>query len=148
MWSSLQRRRLALDKSILEKFFAGKVNWINQTSAGNTKVEVQMTTSNNKYYTLRVYVPKDYPNACPTMVVSSHGPLRKRNGDTFGCCGYDHTLGTQDGSTVICHFRPSLWTAENTLYQVFMKGLLWLEAYEGHLRTGKSLSVYLKEMPG
>ena len=147
MWSSSQRRRLALDKSILEKFFAGKVNWINQTSAGNTKVEVRMTTSNNKYYTLRVYVPRDYPNACPSMSVSSHGRLTRRDGSAL--YGFDdHTLGTLDGSTQICHFRQELWTAENTLYQVFMKGLLWLEAYEGHLRTGKSLGVYLREMPG
>ena len=147
MWSSVQQKRLGMEKGLLEQYFPGKVIWTNPTSAGNTKVEVKMTTSNNKHYTLRVYIPKDYPNACPEMVVSGCAALRKRNGSTFGPSVSDHTLGQKDGFTKLCHFRPDLWTNENTLYQVFMKGLIWLEAYEGHLRTGKSLSTYLREMP-
>ena len=58
----------------------------------------------------------------------------------------DHIYGTRDGCTQICHFRPSLWKDNNTLYQVVMKGLIWLEAYEAHLRTGANLSQYLAEM--
>ena len=71
--------------------------------------------------------------------------LKKRDGNELE--GYaDHTLGSQDGCTKICHFRPELWKDNNTLYQVVMKGLIWLEAYEAHLRTGASLSKYLAEM--
>ena len=57
-----------------------------------------------------------------------------------------HTLSGIDGHTHICHFKASLWTDNNTLYQVVMKGLIWLEAYEAHLRTGKSMDVFLAEM--
>ena len=31
-----------------------------------------------------------------------------------------------------------------TLYQVFIKGLTWLEAYEVHLETGDPLDCYLQ----
>lgn len=31
-------------------------------------------------------------------------------------------------------------------YTLIMKGLIWLEAYEAHLRTGQPLSQYLGEM--
>ena len=37
----------------------------------------------------------------------------------------------------------TLWTATNTLYQVFKKGLMWLGAHEVHLRTGQPLSRHL-----
>lgn len=56
-----------------------------------------------------------------------------------------HTLTGIDGHIAICHFYPPHWNAQNTLYQVFMKGRLWIEAYEGHLATGEALSVYLPE---
>ncbi|XP_078372137.1 uncharacterized protein LOC144655710 [Oculina patagonica] len=137
-WSVTQRQRLGFEKDLLEKYFRNRVSWINPTS--DTKVEVRVTCTNNKQYTLRVYLPSDYPNSCPEMVVSSHGILLS------GVDGENHTLGSKDGCTKICHFRPSLWKDDNTLYQVIMKGLIWLEAYEAHLRTRQPLSRYLQEM--
>ena len=68
-WSPKQQQRLALEKDLLEKYFGSKVSWIDPT--GNTKVEVRVICSNDKRYTLRVYVPSDYPNSCPQMIVSS-----------------------------------------------------------------------------
>jgi len=145
-WSATQRQRLGFEKDLLEKYFRGRVSWIDPT--GNTRVEVRVTCTNDKQYTLRVYLPKDYPSSCPEMVVSSPSScLRRRDGSALnGTSGEDHILGTKDGCTKICHFRSGLWKDNNTLYQVVMKGLIWLEAYEAHLRTGKSLSEYLTEM--
>lgn len=146
-WSSQQQSRLSMERSILEKYFRGKVNWIDPTSRGSTKVDVRMTTSNNKSYTLRVFVPADFANSCPALVVCSPArPLTLRDGRQIGSSTANHSWGTRDGLTQICHFEPGKWTSENTLYQVFMKGLLWLEAYEGHLATGKRISNYLVEM--
>lgn len=49
-------RGLALRKlNLLEKYFRGRVTWIDPT--GDTKVEVKVTCTNNKQYTLRVYIP-------------------------------------------------------------------------------------------
>lgn len=112
-----------------------------------TKVEVRVTCSNDKQYTLRMYLPSDFPNSCPHLVVKTSSKLRARNGFLLEEYPGDNHLGyTIDGYTGICHFRPNLWKGENTLYQVFMKGLIWLEAYEAHLRTGQPLSQYLVEM--
>lgn len=145
-WSVAQQRRLGREKELLDRYFRGRTTWIDPT--GTTKVEVRMTTSNNNRYTLRVYIPEDCLNSCPVMVVCSPlGPLRLRNGYNLPNSTSYHCWGTHySGFTQICHHHPECWTSQNTLYQVFMKGLMWLEAYEGHLRTGKPLDAYLAEM--
>ena len=146
-WSATQRQRLAYEKSLLEKYFQNRVTWINPTEAGETKVEVIVTCSNDKQYILRVYLPPDFPNSVPPMTVKtpSMTTLKKRNGNALHGIA-DHTYGVRDGCTQICHFKPDLWKDNNTLYQVVMKGLIWLEAYQAHLRTGQPLNVYLSEM--
>jgi hypothetical protein len=65
---------------------------------------------------------------------------------SWGVDGDKHTLGNRDGFLKICHCRPSSWTSSSTLYDVVMKGRLWLEAYEGYLMTGKDLSTFLVVM--
>ena len=145
-WTATLQQRLAFEKELLEKNFRCRVSWIDPT--GDTKVEVRVTCTNDKQYTLGMYLPSDYPSSCPEMIVSSPSCyLRKKNGDLMNSGdGNDHTYGSRDGCTQICHFRPSLWRDDNTLYQVVMKGLIWLEAYEALLRTGQPLSRYLREM--
>ena len=39
----------------------------------------------------------------------------------------------------------TLWTASGTLNQVFMRGMIWLEGYEAHLRTSQPMSRHLSE---
>lgn len=145
-WSATQQKRLGFEKNLLEKYFRNRVTWIDPT--GNTRVEVRVTCTNDKQYTLRVYLPSDYPSSCPEMIVSYPSScLRRRDGSLMsGMSGADHILGLRDGCTKICHFDSSLWKDDNTLYQIVMKGLIWLEAYEAHLRTGHSLNRYLQEM--
>ena len=144
-WSANQRQRLAFEKDLLEKYFRNRVTWMDPT--GDTKVEVRVTCTNDRQYTLRIYLPSDYPNSVPDMIVRTPtmSRLRRRDGNELAGSA-DHVLGSRDGCTKICHFRPDLWRDNNTLYQVFMKGLIWLEAYEAHLRTGATLSKYLSEM--
>lgn len=144
-WSANQRQRLGFEKDLLEKYFRNRVTWMDPT--GDTKVEVRVTCTNDRQYTLRAYLPSDYPNSVPDMIVRtpSMSRLKRRDGNELN--GYsDHVLGNRDGCTKICHFRPELWRDNNTLYQVLMKGMIWLEAYEAHLRTGATLSKYLSEM--
>ena len=145
-WSASQQRRLGMEKGVLEKYFPNRVTWINP--GHQTQVEVRVTCSNDRQYTLRVYLPDDFPNSCPNMVVKS-AMLRAYNGVYLHQYpGDNHTGYNIDGYSGICHFRPNLWQPNNTLYQVVMKGLIWLEAYQAHLRTGQPLSKYLSEMSG
>ena len=145
-WSAIQQNRLAIEKQLLEAYIGkNRVTWIDPT--GDTKVEARLTCSNNKEYTLRIYLPQDFPNSVPPMIVKTTWmtELKKRNGSDLD--GHDdHIYGSRDGCTSICHFRPDLWKDDNTLFQIFMKGLMWLEAYEAHLRTGYNLSKYLADM--
>ncbi|XP_068719349.1 uncharacterized protein [Montipora capricornis] len=152
-WSSSQQKRLGYEKGILTKYFGSKVSWINPTARGDTRVEVRVTCTNDNKYTLRVYLPSDFPNACPSMVVIPPSSkwfsyyLRTKNGDKMNDLSASyHTLEGIDGFTCICHFNKSLWTDNNTIYQVVMKGMIWLEAYEAHRRTGKSMEAFLQEM--
>lgn len=145
-WSLFQRQRLARQRRDLEEYFRNKVKWINPADQHATKVEVTVTLSNDKQYTLRVSLPSDFPNSCPSMIVSvPRYCLKKKNGCFLNVSSAeDHTLPSKDGCTQICHCRPDLWRNDCTLYQVFIKGLTWLEAYEVHLETGDPLDWYLQ----
>lgn len=144
-WSTSQRQRLGFEKDLLEKYFRNRVTWIDPT--GDTKVEIKVTCSNDRQYTLRIYLPTDFPNSVPDMIVKTPSMCRLTRRDGSALAGSpDHVYGSRDGCTKICHFKPDLWRSNNTLYQVVMKGLIWLEAYQAHLRTGSNLSTYLCEM--
>lgn len=123
-----------------------KSKWINPADQHATKVEVTVTLSNDKEYTLRVSLPSDFPNSCPSMIVSvPRYCLKKKNGSSLNVSsGEDHTLPSKDGCTQICYCRPDLWRNDYTLYQVITKGVTWLEAYEVHLETGDPLDWYLQ----
>ena len=144
VWTRVQRDRLAIEKEKLEQYFRLGVTWIDPQ--GETKVQVLLKSNADREYTLRIYIPADFPNSCPALVVVSPPKLLLKNGrrlpqisDSF------HTLEDMDGFHRICHFYPPDWTPDITLYQVFMKGRLWIEAYEAHLETGEDMDVYLGE---
>ena len=143
-WSTAQKNRLAIEKDLLERYFQDRVKWYNPTSF-DANVEIKMTSNSNKRYTVRVYLPEDFPNSCPDMVLVSPQSLHLKNGDSFPFVSSEfHTIGMRDGCLKLCHFNPEMWTADNTLYQVFMKSRLWIEGYEAHLNTGKDMDVFLK----
>ena len=144
VWSPSQRTRLAIEKEKLEHYFRLGVTWIDPQH--ETKVEVFLKSNSDKEYKLRIYIPVDFPNSCPVLVVVSPPKLLLKNGlrlpqmdDSF------HTLEDTHGFHRICHFYPPDWTGDITLYQIFMKGRLWIEAYEAHLETGKDMDVFLGE---
>ena len=109
-WSLFQRQRLARQRRELEEYFRNKVKWINPADQHATKVEVTVTLSNDKQYTLRVSLPSDFPNSCPSMIVSvPRYCLKKKNGCFLNVSSAeDHTLPSKDGCTQICHCRPDL----------------------------------------
>lgn len=138
-WTARQHRRILDEKEILSIYFPGRVTWLD----GLTKVDVKMTTNDNNDYKLRVYLPEDHPNSVPDLVITeSTMPLPSWENN-----GLTHTLKRRDGCLTICHYRASRWNPqEQNLYDVFMKGRLWLEAFEAHLRTSLPMGEFLKEM--
>ena len=57
-WSQAHQTRLAHEKGLLENHFRGRVTWIDPR--GDTRVEIQVTYTNDKQYVLRIYIPSDY----------------------------------------------------------------------------------------
>ena len=148
-WSKVQQVRLATERGILEEFFKDKVEWIDPTNPSQTRVELDLKSSSDRRYKLRLYLNEDFPNSCPHMAIVYPKNLRTKNNRPLPLLDKSfHTLGyTVDKFTKLCHFSPDLWTADNTLYQVLMKGIMWIEAYEGHLDTGNPMDFYLGEQP-
>jgi hypothetical protein len=122
VWLPAQRVRLAVEKDTLEKYFRLGITWIDPRD--ETKVEVILKSNSNKVYKLRLYIPTDFPNSCPVLVVVEPKTLVLKNGSRLpeGNTSF-HTLPDTDGFHRICHFHPHLWSEDTTLYQVFMKGL-------------------------
>ena len=107
-WSSQQQRRLGMEKGILEKKLKN-MPWFNPTSKGNIRVEWWVNTNNGKGYTLRVYIPNDFPDQCLIMVVSSpSSPLKRKNGSFLNSSSGPNT-----------HSAPTMdWHKCATLIQV------------------------------
>lgn len=146
MWSQAQRQRLAVEKDILTKYFPS-FTWINPADSNNTRIEGQIKTNVGNIYKLRVYVPSDFPNSRPDMVVISPYPLKGYGGKDMkehGTSSIMHTLDPRDGYLNICHYKD--WLPNITLYKVVLKGRIWLEALEAHKRTGKQIDQFLSHM--
>lgn len=138
-WSPAQRRRLVLEKNRLNKYFSGKVKWIDQHT-DNIKVEVTVSTNSNQSYCLRVYVPRDFPNSVPQLVVRhSQKPM-----PNWGLSGTTHTLTRRDGYLRFCYYDPAHWGASHYFEEIFLKGLVWLEAYGSSVSTGKKMNYFLR----
>ncbi|WP_341736740.1 hypothetical protein [Microcoleus sp. CAWBG640] len=145
-WTQLQQQRLQVERQILKKYFPS-FSWINPGDSNNTRVEGNVCTNAGNVYTLRVYVPSDFPNSRPDMVVTSPYPCRGYRGKDlkeYGLSGTMHTLDPRDGYVKICHYRE--WLPNLTVYLVVLKGRIWLEALEGHRRTGQAIDSFLPHM--
>lgn len=141
-WSQAQRSRLALERKLLkERFPEEDITWIHPHE--NTKVEIKISTNRDNSYKLRVYIPEDFPNSVPEMVVcDSPNPMPEWNESHI-----NHTLMQREGFVNICHHYYRRWSPnKNKLWEVFKKGRLWLEAYESSLETGKSMNFYLDDI--
>ena len=121
------------------------------------------TSSSSKRYKLKLDIPDYYPDEMPKLYIVSPLLLLKSFSDfqtivslgtpygiqTINSMGTTHAFHTLEngpgGCIQICHFKSALWDASKTCIAVFMKGILWLEAYEVHLNTGMDISTVLNE---
>jgi hypothetical protein len=145
-WNQLQRQRLGLEKEILHTYFP-QFSWINPIDSNNTRIEGEVKTNVGNVYKLRVYIPSDFPNSLPDMVVISPYPLKGYQGQDMKrheTSSSMHTLTPRDGYLKICHYRD--WLPNITLYKVVLKGRIWLEALEAHKRTGQPIDAFLSHM--
>jgi hypothetical protein len=151
MWTFDQRKRLGLEHEVLQGEGFDQFSVYYDRSADTYYAEGTATASSGRQYRLYVPIPSGYPNECPPMYVTDPNPLRMANGGLISALGVSHemhTLTPRNGWVQICHWRTERWHSKILLMQVFLKGLVWLEAYEQHLATGRPLAEFVPTMAG
>ena len=108
-------------------------------------------TNSGKTYTLWSPLPSNYPNARPPIYVYKPNPLIgydwTKTINSYGISHCMHTLNNgPNGEVQICHWRDALWHSAITLNKVMLKVVIWLEAYEQHLSSGKSIAEFVRTM--
>ena len=142
MWSRAQQLRLALERQILARELP-QFYFYNMT--GNTYVTGwQGTSSGYCNYLLNLDLGPGYPDVMPRLYVDSPKTLwTYQNRGTINSMGLSHdfhVLGTDSAGCVeICHTKGELWDPTMTCVAVMMKGIVWLEAYDAHLCTGRPI---------
>lgn len=141
----MTKERLDIETRVLEKYFPKKFNFVNINYPAGY-LEVGLKTQSGVVYKLRIEMKIDYPNSKPDVYVSYPGTLANYYGDKMlGASSTMHTLTAKEEMTQICHTWDTNWNPNRSLFQVIMKARIWLEAYEGHKRTGNSMDHYLNE---
>jgi hypothetical protein len=150
MWRSDQRQRLILENEVLHKedFTQFSVYWYE--SSDTYEASGTTSSSSGKLYTLAIPIPSGFPQSRPPMYLTYPFPLYSEDGSrvsSLGVSHYMHTLApSASGHVQICHWRDDRWHSGILLHKVFLKGLLWIEAYEQHLATGVSISEFVSTM--
>jgi hypothetical protein len=150
MWTAEQRQRLALEHQILhqEGFTQFSVYWYQST---DTYEASGVTSSNSgRAYSLSIPIPSGFPYQRPPMYLTHPLPLYMADGTRVSSLGVSHQMHTlapcSNGYVQLCHWRDARWHSNILLQKVFLKGLLWIEAYEQHLATGRSLAEFVSTM--
>jgi len=96
---------------------------------------VAIQTNSLRCYVVKIDLSDNYPYNIPKVFITSPKPLLTRSGGSMLQASHSmHTLtGYED------------WAPNRiTLYQIIIKVRIWLEMYECHLKTGKTLDEFLK----
>ena len=138
-----QCRRLALEEAILRREMS-QVRILNKQSEHGTYAEGPFTAEgSSQEYQLRAPIPWDYPDGMPSLLIVQPHTLRRCGGGTINELGATHNFHTArngpGGCVGICHSPPENWDASKTLVGVFIKGAVWLAAYQAHLATGRPI---------
>jgi len=133
-------------------------------SDGLDQFQVYVNKSDNTYYLTGTHytnagnsyviyspIPYGYPYSRPKVYIKNPNPLRSydysKSINSYGVSHRMHTLGNgPSGEVQICHWRDEKWHSGITLNKVLLKTVIWLEAYEQHLLTGKDICDFVTTM--
>ncbi len=150
MWSYDQRRRLYLENEVLHQEGFTQFTVYQYQSTDTYEASGTTSSSSGKLYTLAIPIPSLFPQQRPPMYLTSPFPLHTASGSLVSSLGTSHDMHTltpsSAGQVQICHWRDDRWRSAIMLHKVFLKGLLWIEAYEQHLATGRPLAEFVSTM--
>lgn len=150
MWRSDQRQRMAAEHLTLQQEGMSQFSIYYDRTYDNYYGAGWATSSSGRQYHFRLSIPSNFPDGRPELYITDPHPLRTADGSLVSALGVSHAMHTltpsSSGWIQICHWRADRWHPGILLYKVFLKGLLWLEAYEQHLATGRPLSDFVATM--
>jgi hypothetical protein len=108
------------------------------------------TSNSGRRYSLYSPIPSGFPTQRPPLYVTDPHPLLTADGTSISRLGVSHAMHTltphENGWVQICHWRDSRWHSGILLQKVFLKAHIWIEAYEQHLATGRTLADFVRTM--
>ena len=145
-WNAHQQYRLAIERTILREHMP---DFDFYDPAGETTVEGEWTSSRNNTYRLVLSLPPGFPDECPSCYVASPTPLMGFHEELieYGNSHAMHTwISDRPPWVRLCTYRPERWSAAHSLEKVLQKAMLWIEAYESHVDSGRPISAFLLNM--
>jgi hypothetical protein len=143
MWTTDQRNRLALEHQILQREGFSQFGVYYDRTYDSYYASGVATSSSGRHYSLYSPIPSGFPTQRPPLYVIDPNPLLKADGTAIWRPGVSHAMHTltphDKGWVQICHWRDARWHSGIVLQKVFLKALIWIEAYEQHLATGRDL---------
>lgn len=139
--------RFRIEQTILERHFPRRFAFEKMDAPADFALRLGLRCSSGRAYQLRLRIPPDYPASMPRAYVMTPEDLRDHGGRRLvqHSPSHDmHLLSPEGNQIQLCHYRLENWHANVTLYRVALKCLVWLEAYENHLLTGRPLTHYLR----
>lgn len=138
--------RIRIEEAVLAEHFPRRYVFHPPTHGRSGYLEVTLKSSRGRHYRLKVMLAADYPARVPEVYLVYPETLpdhRKRNLASLSPSHKMHLLKPMGNFVQLCHYKPENWHPNVTLYKVALKCLLWIEAYEDHLRSGQPIVDYL-----
>ena len=138
--------RYSQEKQIIDYYMKNKSAY--QFGDLNTScpfLRIAARTQNGNGYVLHFKL-HNYPYQKPEVYVECM--LRDCHGQLMNSpSAANHTLAPHpNGWTQLCHYHPSAWSPNLTLWLVYIRCVLWLNIYEQSKRTGRDMQYYLSHM--
>jgi hypothetical protein len=141
----ITQQRLRIEKQALDYGFPRRYAFHN-LGTYDEYLELGLRTNAGRTYNLKV-VLNDFPYSKPKVYVIYPTQLYTYNSELLSGIGASatmHLLRPDNGNIQICHYSDTNWRENVTLYKVALKCLIWLNAYDGHLRTGQPIDHFLR----
>lgn len=150
MWTMEQQTRLALEHQILQREGFSQFSVYHDSTYDSYYASGVATSSSGRCYNLYSPIPSGFPAQRPPLYVIDPNPLLKADGTAIWRLGVSHAMHTltphDKGWVQICHWRDARWHSGIVLQKVLLKALIWIEAYEQHLATGRDLADFVRTM--
>lgn len=141
----MDNQRRALEEQVISHYLSGNAYQFGNLGTRRPYLRIAARTNSGNTYVLRIEM-ENYPNQKPDayvecMLTDCHGkPMNTASSP-------NHTLSPHpNGWTQICHYHPSAWRPDMSLWMVYVRCVLWLNIYEQTKRTGRDMEYYLKHM--